>query len=43
MEYKKERLSKDPYCCKYKDKRNILSLDVTDEKVYMIEEKLCQN
>ena len=35
MEYKKERLSKDPHCSKYKNQRNILALEVTtDGKVY---------
>ena len=44
MEYKKERLSKDPYCSGYQYQRNILALEVTtDEKVHMMEEKLCQN
>jgi hypothetical protein len=36
-EYKEqepERLSKDSYCCKYKNQRNIHALEFTDEKVY---------
>ena len=30
-----ERLSKDPYCSGYQYQRNILALEVTDEKVHI--------
>ena len=38
-----ERLSNDLYCSGYQYQRNILALEVTDEKVHVMEEKLCQN
>jgi hypothetical protein len=38
---KQERLSKDTCCSGYQDQRNILALEVTDEKVH--DSKLMKN
>jgi hypothetical protein len=37
---KKKRVSKNPHCCRYKNKRNT-RLEVTDKKSHV--EKLCQS
>jgi len=34
MGFRKERLSQDPYCCKYKDQRNNRSIEITEDKVH---------